>query len=266
LKKTLSLKPTPGKDLARYLGQYPDEHVALLDFSELLEDGTLDPLSRANETGHVVTSGLVLDQTQERVLVIDHLVLKRWLPPGGHYEGSGSLMASARREVLEETGVAAIEPIRLADGTSLLDINKHRIPANPAKAEGEHWHFDFLYLFQAAGDVALTAQEDEVAGVKWLSLEEFAATGSRAARATSKLQAYFQDRVVAATLEADNAREASIAAAPREIPGETPPDVSAFFDALSGQSDDDEAQEPDALEDDEPPLTVADLASLSLFR
>ena len=29
----------------------------------------------------------------------------------------------------------------------LIDINQHTIPANPAKAEGDHHHIDFRFLF-----------------------------------------------------------------------------------------------------------------------
>jgi 8-oxo-dGTP pyrophosphatase MutT (NUDIX family) len=45
----------------------------------------------------------ILDE--ERVLLIYHHKLQKWLPPGGHIEAGETPPQAARREVLEETGL-----------------------------------------------------------------------------------------------------------------------------------------------------------------
>ena len=44
----------------------------------------------------------------------------------------------------------------------------HPIPANDAKGEPEHRHFDFRMLFRATGGGALSPQQEEVMGAAWL--------------------------------------------------------------------------------------------------
>ena len=95
-----------------------------------------------------------------------------WLPPGGHYEGPGSLWRSAAREVAEETGLAQILPHPWAVEHGIpLDIDSHAIPANPSKREGAHVHHDFRFLAVAPEHDDLQAQLTEVHAVKWAPVE-----------------------------------------------------------------------------------------------
>ena len=52
------------------------------------------------------------------------------------------------------------------------------IPANDAKGEPDHWHFDFRYAFRLVGDGAVRLQEDEVDGFRWVPLSELGDTPS----------------------------------------------------------------------------------------
>src|SRR5690242_19256846 len=67
---------------------------------------TSDPLSRNQFVpGHITCTGLVLSPSGDRVLLVHHARLLRWLLPGGHIEAEDTDVAeTARREVLEETG------------------------------------------------------------------------------------------------------------------------------------------------------------------
>lgn len=110
-----------------------------------LLDGSGDPFSRHNYTpGHVTASGLVIAPDGEAVLLVYHRRLGRWLQPGGHVDPKDSSLAdTARREVIEETGVA------LANGEpALILVHVHEIP--PGKGEPGHWHHDFMFRFAAA--------------------------------------------------------------------------------------------------------------------
>lgn len=153
--------------VSAYLARHPEEIERLAPFTSYLE--TNDALfDRRNFNGHLTTSAIVLDPTGTRILLIFHKFLQLHLQPGGHFEGDESLIASAAREALEETGVSVhFHP--LSNGDHPIDIDAHRIPANPNKGEDAHWHFDFRYLFTA--DVNdFTLQQEEVTACDWFDL------------------------------------------------------------------------------------------------
>ena len=70
------------------------------------------PFSRRQFTpGHITCTAVVLDPRRERVLLMFHHRLLRWLLPGGHCENDDvSISSVAGREAVEETGVA-IDPL-----------------------------------------------------------------------------------------------------------------------------------------------------------
>ena len=69
----------------------------------------------------------------------------------------------------EETGIDAAA-LRLVDEVPI-DIDVHPIPANPAKGEPAHQHFDLRYTFTTtAKDVRL--QAEEVHDFAWLPVAE----------------------------------------------------------------------------------------------
>lgn len=225
LKTTLSLRPNPLADLKGYLSHYPNECEALSPFMSLLEQKGPGLLSRGHCAGHIVASGLVLDQKAQKVLVVHHRVLGLWLAPGGHYEGAGTLRAAAAREVQEETGYAGARPFKHPlTGSYLLDIDAHEVPGNPSKGEGPHWHYDYLFLFAGDSAAELIPQEEEVLGARWLSLTDYSLTSARAQRICEKLEA------LVSGIQNEQGR-----GSPEEAhtPVDMPDDVNAFFDALS---------------------------------
>jgi 8-oxo-dGTP pyrophosphatase MutT (NUDIX family) len=151
--------------LARYVARFPDECALVQALTDQLAHDD-DILLRSNMRGHVTTSALVLDSAFERALVIHHRVFDVWLQPGGHYEPPGSLWESARREVMEETGLRDMRPLL----EEPIDIDTHPIPARPGRTEAAHWHHDFAYLAVAEGTMTLTPQIEEVHAVGWVPL------------------------------------------------------------------------------------------------
>ncbi len=112
--------------------------------------------------GHFTASAFVLSPDRESLLLIFHKKLRMWLQPGGHIEPEDhDLVAAARREVEEETGLRELDV-----EYSYFDFDVHRIPAHGDAPE--HLHHDVRCLF-ASSALAVTANH-EVADARWFSL------------------------------------------------------------------------------------------------
>ena len=154
----------------RYLARFPEERDRLVPLMSALEHGTAIT-DRANSEGHLTCSAILLDP-KGRVLHIRHNVLGTWLRPGGHVEPHDtSLPQAALRELCEETGIPA-SLVTAIDEITPLDIDAHVIPANPARGEPEHWHFDLCYAFRVADRPEVALQAAEVSGYQWSPVSE----------------------------------------------------------------------------------------------
>jgi 8-oxo-dGTP pyrophosphatase MutT (NUDIX family) len=152
--------------VATYLERHPAEADRLAPLTSALNHPD-DLVSRKTFTGHVTCSAIVID-SRARVLHIRHNALNAWLRPGGHLEIQDTgLVDAALREITEETGIPASCLTAVADVP--IDIDVHPIPANPAKDEPDHQHFDLCYAFTTAvDDITVTLQEEEVHDFDWL--------------------------------------------------------------------------------------------------
>ena len=153
------------------------EEEASLERLRRFVAGPSDPFARSNPEGHVTGSAIVARSDGSAFLIVYHRKLGRWLQPGGHIEpADASCLAAARREVMEETGVAELLPLAVRGVPSeleegIFDVDVHQIPAN--SREAAHAHFDVRYAFEARA-VQLTVS-DEVKAARWVELEAVAA-------------------------------------------------------------------------------------------
>lgn len=143
----------------------PDHRaIRSLELTRTLLDRSPDPFSRSGfDPGHITASGVVLTPDFGRVLLVFHRRLRRWLQPGGHVEPADQdLAATARREILEETGVGldpCVPPL-------LIGVDVHQIPARPD--EPPHLHHDLVFRFIADGDRVAPEWGREV---RWVAVD-----------------------------------------------------------------------------------------------
>jgi 8-oxo-dGTP pyrophosphatase MutT (NUDIX family) len=116
-----------------------------------------------------------------------HRKLGRWLQPGGHADGDADVLAVARREAQEETGLAEIVTVDPA----IFDVDVHRIPARPG--EPEHWHYDIRFLLGASREASLAASA-EANGLAWVALDQIASldTDASVLRMVAKTRGRFR--------------------------------------------------------------------------
>ncbi len=127
---------------------------------DLLEN-TPAPFARDQFTpGHITCTALVLHPDGERVLMMHHHRLQRWLLPGGHVEEwDASPAVAAAREAFEETSVM-IDPRFVP---LLVGVDVHGIP--PKRDEPFHLHHDLIWCFRAVTD--RIEESDEAPRVMW---------------------------------------------------------------------------------------------------
>lgn len=135
---------------------------ALARTVELLGRGAAAFDRRRYDPGHITASALVLCPNPGAVLLVRHPRLGRWLQPGGHIEpGDSSVIAAARREVLEETGLVlgTVEP-------TLVAVDVHKIPSG--RGEPAHEHHDLMFAFAADSDIRPIGREP----ARWWPLKD----------------------------------------------------------------------------------------------
>jgi 8-oxo-dGTP pyrophosphatase MutT (NUDIX family) len=126
---------------------------------------------------HFTASAIVIDD-RDRILLVHHNKIGKWLYPGGHIDPNEDPAQAAQREVLEETGIHThvISDELFAHPA----VTTHAPPYTVIEMDvtdakiGTHRHIDLVYVLRATSG-ELAAQLDEVDGVRWVPLADVAA-------------------------------------------------------------------------------------------
>ncbi len=122
--------------------------------------------SRSTFSGHITASAVVVNETFDQMLLMHHKKLNIWLQFGGHTDGNPDVLAVAKKELSEESG---IEKARLVS-EDIFDLAIHEIPER--KDEPEHLHFDIRFLFVVPSTVSFKVNKDEGHDVRWFALDK----------------------------------------------------------------------------------------------
>jgi 8-oxo-dGTP pyrophosphatase MutT (NUDIX family) len=149
----------------------PADAKEAADLAEVLAflDRHADPFDRRILEGHLTGSAVVVSAAGDRVLLLHHRKLGRWLQPGGHAEpGEGDAETVALREAREETGIQGLTLHPSAPRP--LDVDVHPIPARGD--EPAHRHLDIRYLVVAPCDGLPRLDPAEARALRWFAWEE----------------------------------------------------------------------------------------------
>ncbi len=165
------------QSIAPYLLRFPSEEERLGPCIQFLAGNAHDArIDRTNFDGHLTASAFLISREMDRLLMIFHKRLARWLQPGGHVDTSDTnLVTAAMREAHEETGVPLeslqLFPINAGDSIPM-DIDSHWIPASEKRGEPGHFHHDVRFLFLVNSETALAPSQKEVTDIDWFPLDQ----------------------------------------------------------------------------------------------
>ncbi|GAB3703882.1 NUDIX hydrolase [Mariniluteicoccus flavus] len=126
-------------------------------------DAHPDGWSRDCPGAHLTASSMIIAPAGDRVLLVLHRRLGRWLQTGGHLEaGDHDLLHGALREAREESGLSALRPL-----PGIAQLDRHEVPCGLVRPT---FHLDVRYVLLADPGERPTVS-DESEDVRWFSVD-----------------------------------------------------------------------------------------------
>ena len=147
--------------------QEVQDQKVILNYIKLFEHNIL---TRENAFAYLTSSGFILNEARDKVLMIYHNLYNSWAWTGGHADGEADLLAVAIKEAKEETGVVNIRP--LSAEIMSLDILPVWGHMKKGKYVSSHQHLNVSYLLVASEEDVLRIKEDENSNVGWITVNE----------------------------------------------------------------------------------------------
>lgn len=142
------------KVILEYIKQYP--HNILL---------------RSNEIAHITSSGFIMNDSLDKVLMVHHNIQNTWAWTGGHADGEENLLRVAIKEAREETGIINVAP--LTENVVSIDILTVFGHFKNDKYVNTHLHLSVAYVLIASENETLRVNKNENSGVSWFTTDKF---------------------------------------------------------------------------------------------
>lgn len=127
-------------------------------------------LDRENVDYHMTASAWVVNTTYDKVLMVYHNIYKSYAWTGGHADGCEDMVAVAKKELEEETGIQTYTLV--SNDLFALDILPVPAHSKHGKPVKQHYHINLTYLFCADEQQPLRIKEDENSDVAWILIEQ----------------------------------------------------------------------------------------------
>jgi 8-oxo-dGTP pyrophosphatase MutT (NUDIX family) len=140
----------------------------ILDYIKKFPDNIL---LRENVFAHITSSGFIMNQEMDKVLMIHHNIRNTWAWTGGHVDGDADFLHVAIKEAKEETGIKVVTALtKDIIAIDILPVYGHMIRNKYVSA---HLHLSVAYVLIASEIETLIVKEDENSDVNWFSLDKF---------------------------------------------------------------------------------------------
>lgn len=111
---------------------------------------------------HLVSYFVLYDKAADKLMLIDHVKAKAWLPTGGHVEINEDPRTTVLREAREELGIEATFTTQFGDDPLF-------ITATTTRGYGNHTDISFWYIINGDSTQQLTCDPQEMHGYQWLT-------------------------------------------------------------------------------------------------
>lgn len=129
-----------------------------------------DLSDRENLEAHLTASAWVVTSDRTKVLMAFHNLYHSWAWLGGHADGNWDLLAVAKKEAMEESGISDLTVV--SDGLLSLEILTVDGHEKKGKYVPSHLHLNVTYLFEADPAAPLRSKPDENSCVAWVDVKD----------------------------------------------------------------------------------------------
>lgn len=112
---------------------------------------------------HLVAYFLLIDQNEQKLLLVEHIKADLWLPAGGHVELNEHPKETISREILEELGEQADF---LSDTPFFLTVTK------TTSFKGNHTDVSLWYVLKAGIATPFQYDKKEFHSIRWFAPDE----------------------------------------------------------------------------------------------